>query len=77
MSSSIQTASESIGESVKERRRHPDTLLFVDENYRPLRKCGQKLGNYYLFIFYCRNYTQQKVGCALFKEIFGVISYRD
>lgn len=51
MSSSIQTASESIGESVKERRRHPDTLLFVDENYRPLRKCGQKLGNYYFFIF--------------------------
>jgi len=56
MSSLIQIASESIGDSVKERR-HPDTLLFVDEHTNPFRKCGQKLGNYYFFISYFRNYT--------------------
>lgn len=59
MSSLIQIASESIGDSVKERR-HPDTLLFVDEHLQPVSEMWTEIGKLLFFHFLLSEFYSAK-----------------
>lgn len=68
MSSLIQIASESIGDPVKERR-HPDTLLFVDE-HSPVSEMWTDIGKLLFFHFLLSELYLAK-GLLYFSIFFG------